>query len=416
MTYRSKRTRVAATSVSNVVASDSAAPTTSRSPEMKPMGLNNSQAGQTLQPPTIPHSSTATTLPQHKPSASASFSPTMIPQSRTATTCTISQQKLLASAAMIAQSRRAVSTPPQKDPLACDMLPPPKRPMGSKTSEAAKKTHPLIILQSKTTSKVPKINPMGHNVVKSCKRPQSHISSQSSRPTVIDSVLQNRAQGTNASELPSNPSLIRPSSASQNPSKWGPFGPPTSAALPKPSTEVSGDSGIWKTPPIFLPHKNLQSESSQQLHCPVAKDVNKASVRAERQLPKHDSENNPVGTPVVNHSKEHDDVQTESLSREKKDKNIERDQNKHVEQKRSIHNISNKTNSAKSRLPNSDSGWPTNVKFDAKEEVLITVLDAVRDGKASTQLIDAAKSAMHLITTEDQDYGEGKEAKDPLLY
>ncbi|KMS94645.1 hypothetical protein BVRB_016680, partial [Beta vulgaris subsp. vulgaris] len=39
---------------------------------------------------------------------------------------------------------------------------------------------------------------------------------------------------------------------------------------------------------------------------------------------------------------------------------------------RCIHYISNKTNLAKSRLPNSDSGWSTNVKFDAKGVVIIT--------------------------------------------
>lgn len=46
-------------------------------------------------------------------------------------------------------------------------------------------------------------------------------------------------------------------------------------------------------------------------------------------------------------------------------------------------------------------------KFDEHTKMMKTVathfslvLDAVRDGKASAQLIDAAKSAMHLITTE----------------
>ncbi|KMT01892.1 hypothetical protein BVRB_9g209180 [Beta vulgaris subsp. vulgaris] len=83
MSYRSKRTQAAAASISNDVASDSAAATTSRSPamipKMKPMGLNNSQDGKTLQPPIIPHSRTTTTLPEHKPSTSASFSAAMIP-------------------------------------------------------------------------------------------------------------------------------------------------------------------------------------------------------------------------------------------------------------------------------------------------------------------------------------------------
>ncbi|KAL2904858.1 SPBc2 prophage-derived uncharacterized protein YopZ [Bienertia sinuspersici] len=241
-----------------------------------------------------------------------------------------------------------------------------KRTISTLSTDASKrpKPTPLLVLQSFTAANA--INsPPPHTEANDCRESKELIKPIPPKDTHTSSQM--------------------PSFSSKAPTKWGPFCPPGNG-VPTTLSPSFGTDGVTKMNSIWKTHPgtfNQIPQVSKPLGSSVG-DAKQSSINQSSMKTKSSTSKSKTGmsNQNIDENQMHIGSSTTTFSRDTYNKKVVKPQD-HIQQERirrttymqqqgseQTRDKSNNSRSFKTRLPFKIDGWPTDVEYDAKEEVL----------------------------------------------